>query len=550
MGNLNMAVKAAKKTQTPKKAQPAKKTPTKATKKAENTPSDVKDVVPAETSKTTETSETPLDSVTHAKAENEGTTQVAPKRTKPLVQDLVGLENITTKCELAEEQIGKAISAAFKAYQVTKEKEETEKLFDDEPEAVNLLVSAIKIPEGEPVFFQTTLPNTCLKRDNDICLIVKDLEKGWKKDHEPSMHHYKELLAKKGIDFVDEILPLRQLRVEYKPFEARAKLSKVYDVVLVDKRVLKYVPRYLGKSFYQSGKFPISLNLEVSDLASEFDRALSTSLMSMSNKGSSCQIQVGYSNQTEKEIEENIKAVYSSLLKNFPGTFANVRSLALRFGTHDWTVPIYISCANQDTVTMPPPRKTSEPLVDDLTTLQPGFKVAVYPSGEVNVVKDENFKPGPLDRKEQKKPKKKTKKNKKKKKGTAEKSIEELAVADDSDEAETDGDEEVAAIGDDDDDTEVQKAPKTKKKKGKDADSSEDEGDALEDEYMKELEMMEGEVEPAKAEGEAEPEVDENEDEEEKEEEEEAPPAKRSKVQKVNKKPAGKKSKKAVKSNP
>merc|ERR1712071_355440 len=102
MGNLNMAVKAAKKTQTPKKAQPAKKTPTKATKKAENTPSDVKDVVPAETSKTTET---PLDSVTHAKAENEGTTQVAPKRTKPLVQDLVGLENITTKCELAEEQV-------------------------------------------------------------------------------------------------------------------------------------------------------------------------------------------------------------------------------------------------------------------------------------------------------------------------------------------------------------------------------------------------------------------------------------------------------------
>merc|ERR1712071_292837 len=104
----------------------------------------------------------------------------------------------------------------------------------------------------------------------------------------------------------------------------------------------------------------------------------------------------------------------------------------------------------------------------------------------------------------------------------------------------------VAAISDDDDDTEVKKAPKTKKKKGKDADSSEDEGDALEDEYMKELEMMEGGVEPAKAEGEAEaePEVDEN------EEEEEAPPAKRSKVQKVNKKPAGKKSKKAVKSNP
>ena len=84
--------------------------------------------------------------------------------------------------------------------------------------------------------------------------------------------------------------------------------------------------------------------MEAKDLASEFQRALSTSLMSMSNKGSSYQIQVGLSNQTEKEIEENIAAVYSSLLTNFPGTFANVRSLALRFGTRDWTIPIYISC--------------------------------------------------------------------------------------------------------------------------------------------------------------------------------------------------------------
>lgn len=54
--------------------------------------------------------------------------------------------------------------------------------------------------------------------------------------------------------YFKQILPLRQLRVEYKPFEARGKLSKLYDVVLVDKRVLKFVPRYLGKSFYQSGR--------------------------------------------------------------------------------------------------------------------------------------------------------------------------------------------------------------------------------------------------------------------------------------------------------
>lgn len=50
-------------------------------------------------------------------------------------------------------------------------------------------------------------------------------------------------------------MPLRQLRVEFKPFEARGKFAKRFDVVLVDKRIAKFVPRYLGKAFYQAGKY-------------------------------------------------------------------------------------------------------------------------------------------------------------------------------------------------------------------------------------------------------------------------------------------------------
>jgi len=572
--NSNMAVKAVKKTQNPKKTQPAKKSPVKETvakkattketiakkvtakevgkkiptkktptKKAQKATKTVKaDINEDVQLKITEASETPIDSVTNLQPETEVATQEPQSKPKRL-EDVVGSENITTKCELAEEQVVKAVSAAFKAYEVSKTKAETEKLFDDEPEPINLLVSAIKIPQGEPAFFSSKLPNSFLSKDNDICLIVKDLEKGWKKDHEPTIHHFKEYLDKKNINFVNEILPLRQLRVEYKPFEARGKLSKLYDVVLVDKRVLKFVPRYLGKSFYQSGRFPVSLDLHAKDLPSEFDRALSTSLMSITNKGSSYQIQVGLSNQSEKDIEQNIAAVYSSLLKDFPGTFANVRSLALRFGTQSWTVPIYISCANQDLITMPPPRTNSEPLVDELTTLQPGFKVAVYPSGQVNVVEDENYKPGPLDR--QDKPKKKKTKKAAKKEAKA-KSIEDLAMGDDSEAEDSNDEEEVAAVvGDDDDEDEVKKVAKAKKK-SKAEDSSEDEGDALEDEYMKELELMEGEEESANK---VNAEDDANNADDADENEEEAPPAKRSKVQKVIKKQAKKKSKKAVKSN-
>jgi hypothetical protein len=50
------------------------------------------------------------------------------------------------------------------------------------------------------------------------------------------------------------------LRIEFKPFEARGKFAKRFDVVLVDKRIAKFIPRYLGKAFYQAGKYVIIIS--------------------------------------------------------------------------------------------------------------------------------------------------------------------------------------------------------------------------------------------------------------------------------------------------
>ena len=42
-------------------------------------------------------------------------------------------------------------------------------------------------------------------KESDICLIVKDLQKGWKENHEPTTQHYQELLSSKGVDFINEV---------------------------------------------------------------------------------------------------------------------------------------------------------------------------------------------------------------------------------------------------------------------------------------------------------------------------------------------------------
>ncbi|KAI9555845.1 hypothetical protein GHT06_018362 [Daphnia sinensis] len=393
------------------------------------------------------------------------------------------------KCELLMSSVEAAVIAAFKAWSCTTKKMKTGQLFEDDPHPINLLVSAIKISSSTAQPLRVKLPNPFLNGDCDICLIVKDLEKGWKVDHEPTTHYYQELLDSKNVSFITEVMPLRQLRVEYKPFEARGKFAKRFDVVLVDKRIAKFVPRYLGKAFYQAGKLPVPVDLEVEDLLTEINRALSTSMMPMSNNGTSTQMQIGLSNQTEKEIVENIMAAYQSMQKHFPGKFANIRSLCIRFGSHSWTVPIYVSFATRDTVSLPISKKQAEPLIDDLSTLPPGWKVAVYPSGEVQKIPDTTYQRTELDA-----------------------AIEDLEtpenLAEDEDMFDTETEEKLTTVAktskntrkaevSDVEEGESENAEKllksTKEKKPAD-ESSEDEGDVLEEQYMNELDTLEGEL--------------------------------------------------------
>lgn len=83
-----------------------------------------------------------------------------------------------------------------------------------------------------------------------MCLIVKDLEKGLKIDHEPTLNHFNDMLASKGVDNITQVISLRELKVEYKPFEAKKALCQKFDIFLVDDRIVRLVPKFLGKPFY------------------------------------------------------------------------------------------------------------------------------------------------------------------------------------------------------------------------------------------------------------------------------------------------------------
>ena len=93
-------------------------------------------------------------------------------------------------------------------------------------------------------------------------MIVKDLEKGLKVDHEPSAVFFRDLLNEKGLgpDFISTVMPLRELKVEYKAYETKTALCHKFDLFLADDRIVKFIPQFLGKPFYKRKKFPVPVS--------------------------------------------------------------------------------------------------------------------------------------------------------------------------------------------------------------------------------------------------------------------------------------------------
>ena len=70
-------------------------------------------------------------------------------------------------------------------------------------------------------------------------------------------------------------MSLRELKVEYKPFEAKTALCHRHEIFLADVRIVRFLPKFLGKCFYKKKKFPVQVNLEAQNLKKEFDKVRS-----------------------------------------------------------------------------------------------------------------------------------------------------------------------------------------------------------------------------------------------------------------------------------
>merc|ERR1712141_875881 len=214
-------------------------------------------------------------------------------------------------------------------------------------------------------------------------------EKGLKIDHEATLNHFNKALEEKGVDNITQVISLRELKVEYKQYEAKHSLCQKFDIFLVDERILRLVPKFLGKPFYSKKRIPIPVDLTTADLKNEIDKAINTVTLPLSHHGTCSMLQLGNSNMESKKLAENLLHVNTNLQKRYPGGWKNIRAEHIKT-ERSISIPLYTNILPTNDIGFVdadvPKKVKRETVKGELSTI-PGVEVTVTPSGDVKVVK-------------------------------------------------------------------------------------------------------------------------------------------------------------------
>ena len=326
---------------------------------------------------------------TEKKVSKKSTNQIKKEGEESVKKDNVNKPVHTVKdsvvVKLKPSQIEDGVTAFSKLLELNSAEAAEKSLFSTEGQKVNLQISGIKLPrEIESQAIKIKLPHSPLPGNKDVCLFVKDLEKGLKVDHEGTVQHFTNLLADKGVQGINKVISLRELKVEYKQFEAKTQLCHMFDQFLADDRIIRLLPQFLGKPFYKRKKLPIQVNLSAKDLPGEFAKCLNTTILPLKNMGSCSMVMVGMSTLTTTQLVENTKAVIKTLEDKYPGGWINIRSIHINSGST--SIPLYTSFRSTAEVGLV--RGGKKPsravVVDELSTVV-GGTVVVTPFGTVKV---------------------------------------------------------------------------------------------------------------------------------------------------------------------
>uniref|UniRef100_A0A2M3Z524 Putative ribosomal l1 domain-containing protein n=1 Tax=Anopheles braziliensis TaxID=58242 RepID=A0A2M3Z524_9DIPT len=267
-----------------------------------------------------------------------------PTEASPETLALVPKELVSRKTfQLVLEELHKRIA-----------KDEKAKLFGDDLRFA-LQITAVKIPDCPTRNCRVTLPHPILRKEDDVCLIVKDLERGRKFDYELTLCHWQDKLREAGVTSVTQIIPFQQLKQDYRQYEMRRKLVHRFERFLVDARIGGHVFSALGVHFTRRNKNPTSVVLEYDEkLAENIEKALRKVTYGRSNTGLTTEIKFAATWMPVEKAVENGMALLEELKTEFPGGWLNVASVYMTTSsTSKQSLPLYMSMINPNLVPVP-----------------------------------------------------------------------------------------------------------------------------------------------------------------------------------------------------
>lgn len=165
--------------------------------------------------------------------------------------------------------------------------------------------------------------------EDDVCLFVKDPQR-LVKDH----------LADAGVSSVTKVLGVSKLEKRYGTHEAKRELAQMYDLFLVDDRVVKMMPRLLGNTFIRGKKMPLVIRMD-RNIGGGIEKALRSTSFAPGT-GTTCSVRVARASFSAAEIADNVVAAMGKIVSSLPGGWSAVQSLYVKSKSSP-SLPIFAS---------------------------------------------------------------------------------------------------------------------------------------------------------------------------------------------------------------
>ncbi|KAF8004298.1 hypothetical protein HF325_001746 [Metschnikowia pulcherrima] len=199
---------------------------------------------PSKTSKSVSADSTPVKSPAAAK-----TKKALKAEAKSLKQKEYGYVS-KLQATQAIDELKKYIS---RSKEEAKEKSTKADLFEDEDQSEENSDLVLKFQLKEPKLISLAKPYKNIHGNIRTCLFLRD--------QFITSEEEVEKIEAAQIPTLAKILTLTQLKTIYKPFEKRRELLNEYDMFVVDDAILSSMPSTLGKTFYQTRKFPVHVRV-------------------------------------------------------------------------------------------------------------------------------------------------------------------------------------------------------------------------------------------------------------------------------------------------